>query len=624
MKRSINTKNISPKLESSNRQLIFYKTLLVFLPLFVLLISGPVFVIYLQEKHEHQMIQSLEYHIVDVRQESIQSHLSHITSDLLLLSQNNLVAQLLNDLTSTESLDDVTGAFMRVSLQKCVYDQVRLIDEKGMEIIRVNFNQGHPKTVLKEKLQNKKDRYYFVNALKLSENEIYISPLDLNVENGSIEYPNKPIIRIATPVFDQQGNKRGIIVLNYFGQMIIDHFNDLKNPLIKSQVMLLNAESYWLKGPSPECEWGFMYQDKQDITFSNEYPASWEIIKSAESKQFETEKGMFTFKTIHPIQRISMSDSSGSNTILSSKKGIMANDYYWKVLSHIPAEILYDKGYERRKIFAFLLIFSSLGLWMISRRLAIANYSKRKAKFELKESERKLKESNQAKDKFFSIISHDLRSPFHTLLGLSNQLLENHKNYDEAMRERLIRYINESSKKTFNLLEDLLTWSRSQTGKIEFAPLEVNIKKLISEIVLASKLIAKTKNISLSDRIEIDPTVIADKDMLKTVLRNLISNAIKFTKENGAVIVSVNNTIKQDFIEVSVADTGIGIPEDIIDDLFLIDKITSSPGTEKETGTGLGLILCKEFVEKQGGKIWVKSEVGKGSEFIFTLPVVQS
>ncbi len=238
------------------------------------------------------------------------------------------------------------------------------------------------------------------------------------------------------------------------------------------------------------------------------------------------------------------------------------------------------------------------------------------------ESELKLKESNTTKDKFFSIISHDLKSPFNSLLGFTDMLVENYDLFDDEERKSIIDSLNTSSKNTYQLLENLLTWSRSQTGIIEFVQEEIEIKLVIKESILLCQAAAENKNIELIESAEDGLMVFADKNMLHTVLRNLISNAIKFTENKGTLIVSAKESKQEGFIEISVSDTGVGIPEDIIDDLFLMDKDVSTPGTENEKGTGLGLILCKEFVEKQGGKIWVESEVGVGSQFIFTLPAV--
>ena len=233
-----------------------------------------------------------------------------------------------------------------------------------------------------------------------------------------------------------------------------------------------------------------------------------------------------------------------------------------------------------------------------------------KAEIDLKESEAKLRESNKTKDKFFSIIAHDLKSPFNAIIGFSEILLENHKNYDDTKREQIINLVNKSANNAFNLLENLLTWSRSQSGNVSYLPEKVYLRILLFETINILQTQADKKNISISDR-----------NMIATVFRNLISNAIKYTHKNGSIVISSKIQQENNFIEISVMDTGVGIPKDKIDDLFRLDKDMLSKGTENESGTGLGLVLCKEFVEKHGGKIWVKSEVNKGSNFIFTLPI---
>lgn len=612
----------SNKIDKSIKHIIINRTLLVFLPVFLLMIFGSIVVINIQEKLESKMFRSLETHIVDIRQENVQTSLFNIINDLMLLSISSQFEMFLNDITNTESFEKLSEDFRELSLFRGVYDQVRFMDTSGMEIIRVNFNDGNPIIIPQEKLQNKKDRYYFTKALKLNKGEFYISPLDLNVEKGIIEQPLKPMIRIATPVFDQKGNKKGIILLNYFGQNIIDQFINQENPFIESRVMLLNSDGYWLKGPSSEYEWGFMYQDRKDLSFANAYIDAWDRVRREESSQFETEKGLFTFKTIYPINKEYKSDTVKIKTSQSHKVQLKTSEYHWKILSHIPAKILYEKRDKRRHLNALFLALLSGCVWFISWRLAKVKYLKIKAQQGLKESEASLKESNKTKDKFFSIISHDLKSPINSLLGLSDLLLKHYSTYDDKMRKEFIKLINDSTKRTLYLLEDLLTWSRSQSGNIEFSIRKIKIKTLINEIVLLSQPIAQNKSIILLDKTETDISVYADKNMISTVLRNLITNAIKFTNKNGVVTVTVKNAKNQEFVEISVSDTGIGIPEDIIHDLFLLNKNKSTPGTGKESGTGLGLILCKEFVEKQGGKIWVSSEFGKGSEFVFTSPIV--
>ncbi len=181
--------------------------------------------------------------------------------------------------------------------------------------------------------------------------------------------------------------------------------------------------------------------------------------------------------------------------------------------------------------------------------------------------------------------------------------------------------MSDSANSAFNLLENLLTWSRSQSGGIEYNPQKLQIKVLLFETMFDLQSQANKKGIQIIDKIQEDETIFADSNMIATVLRNLISNAIKFTTKGNQVIISAKKQENNNFVEVSVTDTGVGIPKDKINDLFCIDKNTSTQGTDNESGTGLGLILCKEFVEKHGGKIWVESELEKGSEFKFTIPL---
>ena len=235
-------------------------------------------------------------------------------------------------------------------------------------------------------------------------------------------------------------------------------------------------------------------------------------------------------------------------------------------------------------------------------------------------SEKKLHEANKTKDKFFSIIAHDLKSPFNAILGFSSILVKNHKKYDDEKREKIIKSVNNAANNAFKLLENLLTWSRSQSGAIEYFPEELHLKILLFETMFELQGQADKKKIRVLDDISENDVVYADKNMIATILRNLISNAIKFTNNNGSIIISSKHQVNSALLEISIEDTGVGIQKNAIDELFRIDKNTSTEGTENEKGTGLGLILCKEFVEKHGGKIWVESEIEKGSTFNFTIP----
>lgn len=231
----------------------------------------------------------------------------------------------------------------------------------------------------------------------------------------------------------------------------------------------------------------------------------------------------------------------------------------------------------------------------------------------------KLQQLVATKDKFFSIIAHDLRSPFNTLLGLSSILGENIKNRDYKNIEKYSVIIHKASQKTIDLIDNLIEWSRSQTNRIKFNPEFIELGRMTTDIVELLNYSAQQKLISISLELHDTKAVFCDKSMIRTIIRNLISNAIKFTNNGGKIIVSVENKLNENHITIS--DNGVGIGKETLDKLFKIEEDVSTSGTQKESGTGLGLILCKDFVEKHKGKITVKSEIGKGSTFTVILPI---
>lgn len=234
------------------------------------------------------------------------------------------------------------------------------------------------------------------------------------------------------------------------------------------------------------------------------------------------------------------------------------------------------------------------------------------------EKEIQIKKLLNDKDQFFSIIAHDLKGPFNGIIGLSELLLEKDNELNNKETNEFIELIHQSSKNTFSLLDNLLTWAQSQTGSLEFNPKKIKTSAITDKTIHLLANIAKSKNISIQSEIDRNQYIFADSNMLETVFRNLISNAIKFTENDGEVIISMKKENKQ--IVFSVQDNGIGIAPKKIANLFDINQKNNTLGTNNETGTGLGLMLCKDFVEKHGGEIWVNSHIGKGSTFRFSIP----
>ncbi len=236
---------------------------------------------------------------------------------------------------------------------------------------------------------------------------------------------------------------------------------------------------------------------------------------------------------------------------------------------------------------------------------------------QLAESEKTLKELNASKDKLFSIIAHDLKSPFQPLIGLSEILSEDYKTLSEEERDNFIKEMHKTIKNQFKLVENLLDWSRIQTGRMEYSPEKINLSECVDSNIDVLNANAVNKNIILSNIVANSIYVVADLSMLNSILQNLISNAIKFSHPDSVVTISAN--IKNNMVETIIADNGIGITEADLNKIFRIDIQHTTIGTAQEKGTGLGLIICKELIEKNGGKIWAESRNPAGTKFIFTL-----
>lgn len=312
--------------------------------------------------------------------------------------------------------------------------------------------------------------------------------------------------------------------------------------------------------------------------------------------------------------------NSSISDILPDKESKKFTDAIPKVLKHNTLEIF---KYEQtiRNIYhifeARLVALDKNKVLCLSRDVTEESENLTK----LEESKQALKESNIAKDKFFSIIAHDLKNPFNALIGFSSLLNSDYDEFTDEEKQEYIKQIYQASDSLFGLLENLLEWTRTQTGKIEFTPEPVYFKNIIDKNVDILNPEARQKNISIDVKQNdaMHETVYADKNMLTSIIRNLTANAKKYTHSGGRV--TIQTDIENDMLKCFVIDNGLGMPEEVQKNLFRIDSDIKKTGTHNEQGTGLGLLLCKEFVENQKGSIGVESKEGEGSTFYFTVPL---
>ncbi len=262
---------------------------------------------------------------VYIGKQAIARRLKSIIADLMILSQHDFFSKMPAD--GVLSVDHLAADLLLFVKEKRDYDQIRYLDETGREVVRVNFNSGQPEIVAKDRLQDKSNRYYFKEAFELNQWEVFFSPLDLNVEQGKIEVPHKPMIRLGTPVFDGQGRKRGIVLVNYFGREILSDYA-VATANFADHMMVLNSDGYWLHHPDPGMEWGFML-DRQK-RFSTFFPDAWERISGAESGRFLNGDGFFVFDTVYPLGRSEEFEYGGDGA------GAAHQHYYWKSVAHVP------------------------------------------------------------------------------------------------------------------------------------------------------------------------------------------------------------------------------------------------------------------------------------------------
>ena len=247
--------------------------------------------------------------------------------------------------------------------------------------------------------------------------------------------------------------------------------------------------------------------------------------------------------------------------------------------------------------------------------------ARKEAELLIKKQNIELQKLNADKDRFLAILAHDLRGPFHSILWLLDLLARNLHEYGIDKIEKYIVTVNSSAKTTYRLLEDVLLWIRANSGKIPYEPQKLSFATIYRDMIINITPKANYKGITINYLESENISVFADVNMLQTILRNLVSNAVKFTDTGG--VINISCIKDREMATFTISDNGIGIAPEIIDKLFDLSELYTTKGTDDESGTGLGLLICKEFVEKHGGKIWVESEVGKGCDFKFTLPCLE-
>lgn len=362
---------------------------ILFFPPLIFLFGISAWLFYIEKESELNLLQLSQKFNIEQQQYLLENEVLGAAQDLLFLASLDDIRQVIEQRESGHFRGLLASKFKALMEYKGIYDQIRLLDKSGKEIVCVNYKSGKGEITPDAKLQFKENRYYFTDTMKKGREEIYISRLDLNVERGEIEQPLKPVFRIGTPVFDSQNRKRGMVIINYLGSSLI---KQLEKMAVSSpdHFMLLDSEGYWLKGMDASDEWGFMFAEKKGRTMEKQYPAAWKQISSGKSGQFTHSNGLYTFSTVTPKKlfhaQLNAKNMRNIDTLAET------DNLQWKLVRHVPPDALYAQIFSHKNRYITVNTIIVLIWGVIALLLTRGRLYQEEAQQTLREKEEKISE----------------------------------------------------------------------------------------------------------------------------------------------------------------------------------------------------------------------------------------
>ena len=558
----------------------------VFLPV-VLLLAVVAMVFYFRDlSHEKQIFERDAGHSLSLQTEILASDFKSITSDLNYLAEQSQLQTILSD-RSTEREEKLAQDYLLFCRKKSSYDQIRLLDEHGQEIVRVNYHSGEPRIVPQDQLQPKGSRNYFERTFQLERDEIYISPFDLNVENEVIEVPHKPVIRFATPVFDHDGRKRGILILNYLGAGLIHKLEEAASGFAGIS-MLLNKDGFWLRSPVKEDEWGFMLGNTR--SFPTDYPALWQVIEKSGRGQEFTQDGYFRYGMLD------LDVCIGQTPAESQGFSLRGDNQIYPVL-HVPRAVLYARPQFILSrfliVYAIALVIIAVFLWfLVYNRLCrkCDQQSLLHSEQRLRLLSRQLLHAQEQERKRISRDLHDDLGQLTTAICLD--LDRAGKATDGKTQSGILRALGNS--------RQLLDKVQSIAAQLRPSLLDdLGLKDAVQDYLAQyeDRTGIDTRSHLRFDHERLPETV---SETLYRILQETLTNAERHAR---ADTVEVSLIIDPDEIELTVLDNGTGFDPKAI-----------------RSGC-LGIMGMRERTELLGGSFQLETASGEGTEIRARLPL---
>ncbi|ABK44878.1 periplasmic sensor signal transduction histidine kinase [Magnetococcus marinus MC-1] len=610
----------------------------IFFPL-MLAVSLLTYFLYKLDKLDRiALIESHARNEVHALRKLVMADLKGTYSDLDFLVNLDALGDFLDD-PSVANRARVNRLFQGFAQAKQLYDQVRFIDDQGMEVIRINFQGGHATVVPRQELQDKHNRYYFFNSLAINRGEVYFSPLDLNVEHGKVEEPFKPMLRIGTPLYDRKGVKRGVVLLNYLADNLLKRFSETGQG-VYSRPLLVNQDGYWLIAPTPEQAWGFMFPDRHHHHIGQTFPIAWSNMGQDDSNTIVGSNGMFVFDTIYPLEKHKITAVAGGADPQPGK--LLERTYHWKVISHVPQQELQSIfDHLRNSIFTLygvvVFVITTVALVMAQKR-----YADQRARLhsdtQLMQLDVARKELVQT-EKMASLgrlvggFTHEINTPIGIAVGASSQIhnlldeIQQILGQEEVHEQELLDKLKTMDEATLltekNLARAANMIVRFKRTSADQASLDVrsfNVRQAVDDVV--GSLHNHFKNTPVGVRIQCHEQLIfrGIPGILEQVITNLLINSLTHAYDNGkqSGVIQLNLQLATDgSLEMLFADDGAGIAHETIGRIFEPFYTTR----RHQGGTGLGLYVCYDLVVNQlGGDLHCTSVLGEGTQFTMRMP----